>query len=615
MYNVDMKRLFVFFGLIFILLVWPRVSLAQNDYRSDYTVGYYLSDNGGNISTQVRFNVQITNLRTEVYVKKFSISFPKSFGISNLSAKDDRGPIEVKSSEDAEKLNLEMEFSNPNTGRDSTNTFYLSFNQDNLFKVNGNVWEVIIPTIENKDNGNYQVIVNLPPDSSKKISLSKPAPTSISGHQIVWTNTPNRTIYAVFGDKQYYEAELVYHLKNPRIAPVYTEIALPPDTTYQKIYVENLDPLPSATYMDEDGNFIAKYYLSPQETKNITYKTLIEATTEPREEVIDYYNGRLQAQKKFLLSDLGVWKFPETAVNPKLTDIDQIYYYVVNSLSYNFEQIGKNKKRLSVAEILKKPTQAVCLEFTDLFVALAREKGFYSREIEGYGFSHEAAFRPISLTGDLLHAWPDFYDPRLKIWRQVDPTWENTSGIDYFSSFDLNHIAFVIHGRDPDYPVPAGMYKLDKSEDITIKAVAEGIRENKQVQIEKIDLSSEINDNKQYQMKIYVKNTGNVFQYGITGKLKSEEIAFDGNVVKIDAIAPMEKKEVLVNYSSKLKNKIKTAKISIDLGGSSRTELIRIIPYYYAIVRKMCLILLLFSGGFLVVKLAIRRHGHQTRTK
>ena len=46
----------------------------------------------------------------------------------------------------------------------------------------------------------------------------------------------------------------------------------------------------------------------------------------------------------------------------------------------------------------------------------------------------------------------------------VDPTWGSTTrGIDYFSSLDLDHIAFVIKGEESNYPIPAGGYKFENS--------------------------------------------------------------------------------------------------------------------------------------------------------
>ncbi|PIP14879.1 hypothetical protein COX47_02840, partial [Candidatus Roizmanbacteria bacterium CG23_combo_of_CG06-09_8_20_14_all_35_49] len=84
-----------------------------------------------------------------------------------------------------------------------------------------------------------------------------------------------------------------------------------------------------------------------------------------------------------------------------------------------------------------------------------------------------------------LHAWPEYYDSKSELWKPIDPTWENTSGIDYLSSFDLNHIVFVIHGKKPDYPLPAGMYKIDNSQDISIKPAASYPEEKKEVIIDK----------------------------------------------------------------------------------------------------------------------------------
>ena len=49
---------------------------------------------------------------------------------------------------------------------------FVGFSQQNLFKVNGNVWEVILPTVENKERrGDYTIIVHLPPILVNKSQL------------------------------------------------------------------------------------------------------------------------------------------------------------------------------------------------------------------------------------------------------------------------------------------------------------------------------------------------------------------------------------------------------------------------------------------------------------
>lgn len=94
--------------------------------------------------------------------------------------------------------------------------------------------------------------------------------------------------------------------------------------------------------------------------------------------------------------------------------------------------------------------------------------GIPARELNGYAITNEENLRPLSINlakGDLLHSWPEFYDPTLG-WIQVDPTWGNTSGIDYFTKLDTSHFAFVIKGINSEYPVPAGAYRTDQEKDL-----------------------------------------------------------------------------------------------------------------------------------------------------
>jgi len=92
---------------------------------------------------------------------------------------------------------------------------------------------------------------------------------------------------------------------------------------------------------------------------------------------------------------------------------------------------------------------------------LSRAADIPAREIDGYAYTQNSRERPISLEKDVLHAWPEYYDKNEGTWVMVDPTWENTTGgVDYFHTFDFDHVAFVIKGKDPEYPVPAGGYKL-----------------------------------------------------------------------------------------------------------------------------------------------------------
>ena len=111
------------------------------------------------------------------------------------------------------------------------------------------------------------------------------------------------------------------------------------------------------------------------------------------------------------------------------------------------------------------PNSSLCTEFTDLFVTLARHKNIPAREIEGFAYSNNSKIKPINQNSDVLHAWPEYYDSARQQWIQVDPTWEKTTnGIDYFNDLDLNHLTFVIHGFQSDFPLPPGSYKKNSTD-------------------------------------------------------------------------------------------------------------------------------------------------------
>ena len=165
---------------------------------------------------------------------------------------------------------------------------------------------------------------------------------------------------------------------------------------------------------------------------------------------------------------------------------EAIYDFVTKTLKYDTARVQPNVQRMGALAILQSPSQAICLEFTDLFIALARAAGIPAREINGYAYTDNPQLQPLSLVNDVLHAWPEYYDSTKGAWIPVDPTWGATSGIDYFNKLDLRHFAFVVHGanlinpsstcKDAKYtgsvlcPYPAGNYKVanDPQKDVYV---------------------------------------------------------------------------------------------------------------------------------------------------
>ncbi len=599
-----LKFIFVFFLASFIYLL-PLDFVNAADFETNYNVVYTLSRVGRGLTSSVNFNISIKNLRSDVYVDRFSISFPKSFSISNLQTSDDEGVIAPTVESDEMKTKIEMKFNNPNIGKDSVNNFYLDFDQSNLFNVNGNVWEVILPVIENRGSSPYKVTVVLPEgDGAKKISIAKPAPDSITRREIVWNNPTGRTIYAVFGDSQLYKLNLTYNLQNSGLTPMATEIALPPDTPYQKIYLNSLSQKPSRVYQDEDGNYLAVYNLLPRETKVVTADLTVEVFSIAREEIIPAIRNLFSEQKKYLLNSQKFWEINKSLDKIKsIQTPKEIYSYVTSSLTYSYERVTRDNVRLGAEQILQTPAVAVCMEFTDLFVAASREKGIYSREIEGYGASSDPQLRPLSLSSDVLHAWPEFYDETIDMWRPVDPTWENTSGIDYYDSFDLNHIVFAIHGKKSDYPLPAGMYKVENSKDIEVSAVTDRPEDKKKIDLDKINLSERISDKSAYDGRFIVTNSGNTYSWEVPIEVVGSAVDIEGGKTNILSLAPGESREIAFKYKTGEAKKNQTPGIKIYVDGDSLYEAkLTIFPYAFELGIKIAGGVIVLAVAFLIVR-------------
>src|SRR3989338_5609532 len=152
-------KFFLFFlilNTLYLILYTPTIFAA--DFRNDYQVEYFLSEQENKLSTRVKFTVSITNYSSEVYVKQFSLGFPKLFTIKDIKVFDDKSALNPQVTTENSVTKISAEFSNPNIGKNTVNNLYLEFYQGNLFNINGNVWEVIIPTIDDKAEGNYKIL-------------------------------------------------------------------------------------------------------------------------------------------------------------------------------------------------------------------------------------------------------------------------------------------------------------------------------------------------------------------------------------------------------------------------------------------------------------------------
>ncbi|MCX6705079.1 MAG: transglutaminase-like domain-containing protein, partial [Candidatus Woesebacteria bacterium] len=249
------------------------------------------------------------------------------------------------------------------------------------------------------------------------------------------------------------------HLENPLGKNAQTQIALPPDTAFQKVYLQKIDPKPSDVTIDPDGNWLATYNLTARQRVDVTVAGSVQifagfrAFPKPTDQEL---SDNLRETEYWQVNDPQIKALALELKTPKA-----IYDYVSKTLKYDFNRVQPNVQRMGAVKALQNPSQAICMEFTDLFIAIARAAGIPAREINGYAYTENPELQPLSLVADLLHAWPEYYDKDKGVWIPIDPTWASTSGgINYFDKLDLRHFTFVVHGESPVMPYPPGSYKL-----------------------------------------------------------------------------------------------------------------------------------------------------------
>ncbi len=448
-----------FFLLIFALFFSKTPTLAADEFTQDQQITYNLKDN---LLVQVEQKIKLTNLISTIYAKEYSLNIDNQ-AISNLTAFDETGNILQSSNTTGTATKINLSFSTPALGKNQAKSFTLLYTLSNALTNKGQVWDVVLPQITNPYSGTTSLTV-IAPNNFGQVGFS----SNPKYKQEQYTTT-TRIIYSyteptipktllTLGESQIFKFSLNYDLNNPSSQTVTKAIPIPPDTGNQQILIQSLDPKPVNIQTDKDGNWLAQYSLKPEQVIHIKITGLAKLFSNTAFSKIEsVVEGQTSANSTWPSTNSTI-----TDISSTLSSSKAIYDYTKNLLSYDYSRINSSGK-LGVLNLLNNPTQALCTEYTDLFITLARAKNIPAREVIGFAYSTNNQIRPVNLNADILHAWPQFYNPARQSWQDIDPTWgDTTSGVDYFNSMDLNHLTFIIRGQDPTTPLPPGAYKLDR---------------------------------------------------------------------------------------------------------------------------------------------------------
>lgn len=582
-----MRLIFSFLSLLFLLtlFLFPKPAFALNSTVS-YDVTYDVLENG---VTKVLFDIQIKNQDDYHYVSSYTIKTGFD-DVENVRIYNSEGNITSETKKTQDGYEIIIDFNNRVVGAGNIQSFKINFETKNISNHQGSIWEINIPGIASQnDFENFNVHINVP-FSFGQASYTKPIqPTqdlNFSKEQLGKSG-----ISIVFGKKQIYKFSLYYHLENKNIYPVSTEIALPPSTNYQDIILENINPKPQNVILDSDGNWLAQYKLNSSSRLNVRVDGKAEVFPYPKKEALT------NDERETYLKEQPFWEFsPEIKKLAKtLKTPYAIYEYVSKTLKYDYSRVTTKKPRLGAAKVLENPTSAVCLEFTDLFVALARASGVPAREVDGFAYTQNQKQRPLSTEEDILHSWPEFYDNELGTWIMIDPTWASTTkGVDYFSFLDYDHLTFVIKGKDSVYPVPAGGYKTEKGggkKDVFVDFIDSIGEVSPKIEISP-EIPNEIPAGLPISGKVIIRNTGSTFFPSQILLIESDFLNPKSVKTKLTGIPPFGYIKVPISFGKTSFLTNQSVNIKIVLGKNPYEYFVKISPLIYTKVG-------LITGGVL----------------
>ena len=571
-------RLVIKVILLFLFLVFfvqPKQTYAATNFTTDYHVTYTIDKSG---VTQALLHIVLTNTSSQFYASsyKMQIGFDD---ITNVKATDADGPLQPQITKADDGYAINVTFNHKAVGLGSKQDFTLTFDTTKLARHYGKIWEIDIPGIANpNDFTNFVIELKVPP-SFGQASYIKP---SQSDKALVFTKETlgKSGISVAFGDKQTYKYNLTYHLRNPNLYPITTEIALPPNTNYQNVYINNITPKPNNVTQDKDGNWIAQFKLMSVQKMDVHVDGTTDVSLTPKPITLS------AEERKAYTQEAKYWETSSDKIRELADELrtpDAIYAYVVNTLKYDFKRVTQEKPRLGALGAFKNPSSAVCREYTDLFIAIARAAGIPAREVDGYAYTDNARQKPLSQEKDVLHVWPEYYDSQRGTWVMVDPTWGSTTGgVDYFNVNDFSHFAFVVKGYSSEYPIPAGGYKFTDdavSKDVQVEFTTDDPEVVSRVKTESTVPALAI-AGLPISGNITVKNTGSTYFQQQILYVNSKTFLPDDQAIVIKGIPPFGKTVVPVTFqpTSFLTNT--TGDYTILVAGNSQVHSITSALFY-----------------------------------
>ncbi len=470
--------LIIMIGFLLIVLVFlPSTGRASTNFSYSIQVDYTAHSSG---PTAVNETYNITNNTSSQYLDSIKISTPSAevtnLKVYYLGGKSIPFTTQMVESETAgfksEYTQININFNVAKVGQGLKWAFVVEYQTTGLVEDKGSSNVVYIPGISPNGRDFYRASLTVP-DTFGPVHGFGNLPREVSRgngtrtYSFEQNELIDNSLQLLFGDSTTYKANFIYPLENNSDFPKLFKITLPPNTSGQTVFIQKIDPTPESMSVDADGNIIASYNIKPHQNisvsadvlavvKYISYDLSKSGNMRdiPSNLVRDYTkstqywqsnNPDIQKQAKELTKDMETVAQKVRAINN----------YVIEKLDYNNEKINYNLRQ-GALKAFQNPSFVVCLEYSDLTIALLRSAGIPARMPIGYGYS--GSLKKSTTVTDSLHSWVSVYIPNIG-WMNMDPTWGEK--FNNYGVSDIDHFAFAIWGKSDSSPAAITSNNVD----------------------------------------------------------------------------------------------------------------------------------------------------------
>ena len=552
------------------------VSAAEGDFTIDVNTTYEYEPERETVTV---LNQYVSSAHTSAYyipaggeqeyVLPFFTSFNEEFRDSKadtIKVTDDNGvKISFRTEIEDDKIILYVEDTQDLTYR-RDKVINISYEAKELVNINGNVVNIFIPglpedtdfeSISNstglKTAYSYNTQLKVPGDNPNPSYISPPdvIRETRSGRDRIYTvgqdDLIGETVWFQFGTSQYYYFKIEQDAaKTDMIIPErvneYTDLLstniyrlpLPREDSenQQEVFIKQISPEPSEITTDSEDNLIALFEVPANIDTTITVEGYIKLSVNqerdqvPSIDITEYLeNAPLSPGiSKYTLADT-YWEsdtqyIQDLAVENAIAEgsiLDQVeinYNFVIDTFDYSYSKLDLGNPRLGALQALESG-QAVCMEYSDTFIALSRAQGIPTRAVVGYGNDPTGVENAISndeaQVQNIAHQWSQVWIPEYG-WLSVDPTW-GESGRRYIGS-NLDHILWYTIGDSAQGYLGTSLSSADPvgkgvltSYDVSIQALNEKEFSEISANLQTIDSLTEILSDKQLDGLSYMIKT------------------------------------------------------------------------------------------------------------